>query len=371
MGHIGWRLTPSTLSRLDRLGLLRDDGDIATAHACVAAQQEPPFPPYDLPPFDQNPIACPTDRKSGWIREFKGPLSVEYRTGFFYMGLRLVRNSWDGLYPPEYAGKTKPLRDWRTKHQRIDEGVVLTDVFLGNYYHFLTDFAAKVDLVERSGLPLSIPYVVGEHMSEMRFFARARELGLLGARPLVIHKRRHWLEAGRLFTVFPDRPEYFTARRLGARPDPRRRDRLYVSRGLSAPNGRQIRNEAELTQALDRRGFEIVDPAQWSLKQQIERFSAASLVVGPHGSGLTNIMFRSGAPLALVEIIPDNKVWRHHFYEMSQRLNFFYRAILGCSPTASNETAAFEVDTKLALEAIDQALAWEAEQYGMQATSQT
>ena len=368
MAHLGWRLTPSTLSRLDRLGLLRDDGDIATARAYPATQQEPPFPPYDLPPFDQNPIVCKTDRKTGRIREFRGPLSVEYGTGFFYKGLRLVRNSWDGLYPPEHAGKTTPLHSWRTRPQRVDEGVFLTNVFWANYYHFMTDFAAKVDLVERSGLPLSIPYVVSERMSKMRFFEQARELGLLGARPLVIHKRRHWLEAGRLFTVFPDRRDHFTARRLGARPDPRRRDRLYVSRGLSAQLGRQLRNETELTQELERRGIEIVDPGAWPLKQQIERFSAASLVVGPHGAGLTNIMFRSGAPLALIEIIPDNKIYRHHFYEMSQRLNFFYRAILGRSAVASDETAVFDVDTKLVLAAIDLALAWEAQRYRTQAT---
>ena len=367
MGKIGWRLTPSTLSTLQRLGLLRDDADIAVTRVCPPIQDEPPFPPYDLPPFERNPIRCPTPRKTGWIREFKGPLSVEYRTGLFYKGLRLVRNSWDGLYLPEYIEATNPLRSGRMRRQYIDQGIVLAGVFDGNYHHFLTEFTAKVELVERSGLPLSIPFVVSEAMSKRRILAQARELGLFGARPVFVHKRRHWLEAGRLFTVYPDRfaarADNFIARRLGARPDPQRRDRLYVSRNLAGGVVRGIRNEAELIPGLKARGFEIVDPASWPLKRQIERFAVASLVVGPHGAGLTNIMFRAGAPLALVEIIPDNKEWRYHFCEMTHHFGFFYLPLLGRSETGSDETAPFDVDVEVTLKAVDAAVDWERRRY--------
>jgi len=180
-------------------------------------------------------------------------------------------------------------------------------------------------------------------------------------------KRRHWLEAGRLFTVYPDRfaarADNFIARRLGARPDPQRRDRLYVSRNLAGGVVRGIRNEAELIPGLKARGFEIVDPASWPLKRQIERFAVASLVVGPHGAGLTNIMFRAGAPLALVEIIPDNKEWRYYYCEMSQHLGFFYLPLLGRSESASDETAPFDVDVEVTLKAVDAAVDWERRRY--------
>lgn len=367
MGKIGWRLTPSTLSRLERLGLLRDDADIAATRVCPPIQDDPPFPPYDLPPFERNPIRCPTPRKTGWIREFRGPLSVEYRTGFFYKGLRLVRNSWDGLHPPEHNYKTDPLRDWRIRHQYIDEGISLAGIWYGNYHHFLIDFTAKIELVERVGLPLSIPYIITESMTKKRFFTQAWELGLFGSRPVVVHKRRHWLEARRLFTVHPDRfanrADDFIAKRLGARPDPRSRDRLYISRNLSGGVARGIRNEAELIPGLTARGFEIVDPASWPLKEQIERFASASLVAGPHGAGLTNIMFRAGAPLALAEIIPDNKVWRHHLYEVCRHLRFFYVATLGRSTLPSDETAPFDVDVDVTLRAVDAAVDWERRRY--------
>ena len=50
-------------------------------------------------------------------------------------------------------------------------------------------------------------------------------------------------------------------------------------------------NEAELIRMLRDEGVTIVVPSELSLREQIATFRAARLVIGPHGAGMTNIVF--------------------------------------------------------------------------------
>jgi capsular polysaccharide biosynthesis protein len=74
---------------------------------------------------------------------------------------------------------------------------------------------------------------------------------------------------------------------------------IYIQR----PPGvwRTIENEDEVRRCLEERGFECFRPADHSLGDQISLFSRASVIVGMHGAGLTNILFAPSA--ALVELV--------------------------------------------------------------------
>ena len=65
--------------------------------------------------------------------------------------------------------------------------------------------------------------------------------------------------------------------------------RIIISRGSSTT--RRWLNENECMQLLDILGFKLIDPSNLSLAQQVEAFSNAEIILGPHGAGLTNIMF--------------------------------------------------------------------------------
>jgi capsular polysaccharide biosynthesis protein len=52
-----------------------------------------------------------------------------------------------------------------------------------------------------------------------------------------------------------------------------------------------MRNEGSIVAELQQRGFEIVTPDILSLAEQVRLFRDASLIVGPHGAGMTNIVF--------------------------------------------------------------------------------
>lgn len=81
----------------------------------------------------------------------------------------------------------------------------------------------------------------------------------------------------------------------------RGRRRLYVAR-TDTPN-RPLRNQEEVAALLRTRGFDVIRPGDYSLREQIVLFDSASVVVGVHGAGMTNIGFcRAGTKV--LEIVP-------------------------------------------------------------------
>jgi capsular polysaccharide biosynthesis protein len=70
--------------------------------------------------------------------------------------------------------------------------------------------------------------------------------------------------------------------------------RIYISR--SQAKCRRILNEEELVSRLRPESFVILHCEDLSLREQVRLFSEAAILVGPHGAGLTNMLFaRPGA----------------------------------------------------------------------------
>jgi capsular polysaccharide biosynthesis protein len=65
--------------------------------------------------------------------------------------------------------------------------------------------------------------------------------------------------------------------------------KLYVAR--TDAQRRVMRNEMAVIEEMRRRGYEIVIPGSLSFTEQVRLFRSARLVVGPHGAGLTNVVF--------------------------------------------------------------------------------
>lgn len=66
-------------------------------------------------------------------------------------------------------------------------------------------------------------------------------------------------------------------------------ERIYISR--SDTKERKLQNEALVEATLEAKGFSIVSLTGKTLQEQISIFHNASIVVGPHGAGLTNVGF--------------------------------------------------------------------------------
>jgi capsular polysaccharide biosynthesis protein len=130
--------------------------------------------------------------------------------------------------------------------------------------------------------------------------------------------------------------------------------RLYITRDASV--GRGLRNESELRSALEGSGFVTVDPGSLPFREQIELFARASHVVGVHGAGLTNILFRSPRPLHLLEISPP-QLREDMFLQMSMALGFRYERIFGANPSDDSNRPTFSVATTDVMGVMDRWLA--------------
>jgi capsular polysaccharide biosynthesis protein len=108
--------------------------------------------------------------------------------------------------------------------------------------------------------------------------------------------------------------------------------RVYVSR-LSAPK-RRLANEGELVAAMKEAGVEVVRPEGMSFAEQVSLFSSASLIVGPHGAGLTNLIW-SLSPGRLVEVFPHG-FFNSCYARLAAMCNFEYRPVHSLEDTLSS-----------------------------------
>ena len=101
--------------------------------------------------------------------------------------------------------------------------------------------------------------------------------------------------------------------------------RLYVSRA-DAPD-RRVRNEAELVDTLEEYGFKRFVPGEHSFEEQVRRFANAEVILGPHGAGLTNLIF--SPETTLVELFGEYR--NACFFALARGMGHDY-ACVTCRP---------------------------------------
>jgi hypothetical protein len=101
-------------------------------------------------------------------------------------------------------------------------------------------------------------------------------------------------------------------------------DRIYVSRQLAET--RSVENFIEVSQILEKYGFKSYNLEQLSFQQQVQLFSQANCIVGPHGAGLVNMVF-APEDSSVIELMPDKRV-NAHFYLLAKTNNHDYNIVM-------------------------------------------
>jgi capsular polysaccharide biosynthesis protein len=91
---------------------------------------------------------------------------------------------------------------------------------------------------------------------------------------------------------------------------------------------------------LEPHGFVPCTLESLGIKEQIELFYDAEMVVAPHGAGLTNILFSQS--IDLVELHPTSGIMPHYYF-MTRAMGHRYHAL--CA-NESGRHSSFEVDLK-------------------------
>ena len=122
--------------------------------------------------------------------------------------------------------------------------------------------------------------------------------------------------------------------------------RLYISRARA--RRRKIQNEDELISVLTEQGFKVVYWEDYSFFEQVALARQASVLIGLHGAGLTNVHFmREGSTVFELNIKVDPSLLRVPFWRMSGllELNYF---VQHCDRT-NNYNAPYDDDVVVCL----------------------
>lgn len=285
------------------------------------------------------------DPDESWVRLYEGPAALDPVAGLVFVRGRVVWGSTDAR-PRVRERSPKWQAHWAGGHRHFDAVISLRSIFETNYFHYLNDVLPKLRLIERLGLPESIPVVVSSRLAACRFFADTVQSGFFAGRQVVVQGEREVIGAKAIYVPSDfdcDRVAFdWLCDRLGAARHADRGDALYVHRGASSPNRRGYRNEAAVFELMARHGVRLVDPAEHSLAEQIDLFSRAGLVIGPHGAGLANLLFRRG-PGDLLELFNPN-IGTPHYYLIARLRGLGYRWRYNLSPQGKENVASSEMD---------------------------
>ena len=249
----------------------------------------------------------------------------------------------------------------------VDEPILfIGGDFSGNYYHWLLDFFPRL--------------VAFQHLRESFTKWGVRRIALLRDVPAYAHEMLRllsyqdedilWIDGKRAWPfrsayVFSNFSQYGFLHQRGASilqdalqaPAPVLGSRrLYVSRQDAAK--RRLRNEAEVFSVLQRNGFELIVPGNLSFEEQRRIFSEAGIIVGPHGAGLTNMIF-AGRGAVMVEL-RSNAGSMQHFAQLAQQLGQRYipiAASVGNTEIPGNHNSDFYLDPLEVERAVHQAMA--------------
>lgn len=101
--------------------------------------------------------------------------------------------------------------------------------------------------------------------------------------------------------------------------------RYYITRRDAKK--RRLLNEEEFLPRLESEGFELICPGDLSVIEQVRLFSGASIIIGPHGAGLTNMVF-APTSATLIELFPGD-YFNGCYWTLTSTLDQHYGCIAG------------------------------------------
>jgi hypothetical protein len=232
----------------------------------------------------------------------------------------------------------------------VEQGTVvsLRHLWEWNYFHFVFDVLGKLQVLDEVAGADAAPIALGRYAGQLPFAERAIEMGRLSGRRWLVpdQDNRTIIRAervifGRTGRSLGQRAEYIREL-LGAAPaDQAGSERVFLTR--RPPHGRRLLNEDDILRVTRRHGFEVVDAAELTLDEQIKLFSSTRHLA-VHGAGLTNIIFRAGAPLSLLELHGDRYPGPGNMRRICAELGYQHAALAGPQTKGGAQGANFAID---------------------------
>jgi tetratricopeptide (TPR) repeat protein/capsular polysaccharide biosynthesis protein len=220
--------------------------------------------------------------------------------------------------------------------ETIDGNIAILSGLSGNvYFHWMVDILPRIELLRQGGFDLEKidGFVVNSYQQSFQ----RETLGLLGIPEgkIIESDRVPHIKAKQLICPsFPGdlgwpppwaihflRREFFGKLTLKSGYP----ERIYISR--SQARYRKVFNETEVIEVLSEAGFVPIWLESLSFEEQIALFSQAKVIVSPHGSGLTNIIFCQRGT-KVIEFMSPHYIG-HYYWGISHTLKLEHYYLTG------------------------------------------
>ena len=221
--------------------------------------------------------------------------------------------------------------------EQIDGTVAVLSGLSGNvYFHWMVDILPRLDILRQSKVDWEkIDWFLVNSIAQP--FQRETLL-MLGISPSkIIESDRHpYIQAKKLIVpsfsgslgwLQPSALKFLRQQFLKqiSSPSSLYPERIYISRAKS--QYRRVINEGEVIDYLAKFGFQTLVTESLSVVEQIALFYHAKIIVAPHGSGLTNIIFcRNGTKI--IELVSPHYL-RPYYCIISQLLGLEHYYLIG------------------------------------------
>lgn len=275
---------------------------------------------------------------AGLSRE--GSLIKEVGRGLEFAALRQIRDAGEayGWYPM-FLESVFPKSSQFEPDTYLDEAVhFIRRTPEINYYHWITEMLPRIRGIEiyREKFGRTPPVLIEEDPPSWI----EESLDLMN---VTADTRIQWTydkaEVGRLITprytrkappgdYQPSRRELEWVRNRLRRSTPPRSsatpERLFVSR--EDVSTRRLSNRPDVLNILFERDFHVIVPSEYTVEEQVQLFRNSDLIVGPHGAGLTNMLFSEDA--TTIELFPKDQQ-PEYFYLISELFDLNYDYLIG------------------------------------------
>lgn len=294
---------------------------------------------------------------SEYLYYYPHKVIVEPKFGLAILGLRyvIIHTSFYRSLMPSIISIMNPLKKiYKTSN------AIIFDYNVGlNYYHLFVDVLPKIFLLARYNLN-SNELLISERIydsapfnyiiSHTKIFNEftfniipsnvyVKSKGVYYARPLVDSKesvaslRRNIIKIDKIDKI------------------DKNYERVFVNRRKDS--GRYLSNYDSVVHILKKYGIKTIYLEDECIDSQINIFSRATLIIGIHGAGLTNIIWTLSSKAALIELMPNNRV-ADHYERLSKCLGLEYFSLfctdldqVGIYPEGKFECSAVQLEESI------------------------
>ncbi len=209
--------------------------------------------------------------------------------------------------------------------------ISLRDTGEENYFHFYNDILAKLFYLRDHQIDVNeFVVLVSDHLYSKPYFQYFLKNSFLASLQWHV-QTQEWIhfEEAIFCKPFTHTKKYLDEILQLVKPEIVVGDakRIFLTR--SSKSLRYVENLEQLKPVLDKYNFQIVDTSNLSMQDQIVLFSKCRYLVAVHGAGITNILFRRGNAMSLVEIVHPSPYIPFHYSLLATLFGCRYWAIMG------------------------------------------